>query len=77
MTKYLDALGREHFMSLLTFLKIEGVTEMYEAVHQGEIIGLVWRNKEIWHASVNSMANPTITENSKENAASKLLEEYK
>lgn len=64
-------------MSLLTFLKIEGVTEMYDAVHKGEIIGIVWRNKEIWHASVNSMANPNITENSKESAASKLLKRSK
>ena len=54
------------------FIRAEGVTEMYNVVREREIIGLVWRIVDMWHASANSMYNPGITEQTREAAAAKL-----
>lgn len=54
------------------FLRVEGVTEMYDVVRGRDMVGLVWRQGDVWHAATSSMANPTITEASREQAAAKL-----
>lgn len=54
------------------FVRADGATEMYNVVRDREIIGLVWRIGDVWHASANSMHNPGITEQSREAAAAKL-----
>lgn len=55
-----------------TFLPIDGATEMYDVVRNGEVIGLVWKQSTEWFADATSMAAPSIRERTREEAASKL-----
>lgn len=54
------------------FIRVDGLTELYDVVRDREIVGLVWRHGAIWHASAFSMANPAISEASREAAAARL-----
>ncbi|MES3100556.1 hypothetical protein [Sphingomonas faeni] len=54
------------------FVRVPGVTELYDVVRGGRTVGMVWLHRGVWHAALISMANPTISEPSRELAAAKL-----
>lgn len=60
-------------MSGLIFLRVDGVTEMFDVVMAGESIGNVWQNAGQWYADEWSMSAPAICAATKEEAAQQLF----
>jgi hypothetical protein len=56
----------------LEFFRVDGQTDLYDVVRDTRTIGIVWRRGAVWHASVESMADTKIAEQTREAAAAKL-----
>lgn len=60
-------------MSDLAFLRVDGATEIFDVVMEGESIGNVWLRGGRWYADEWSMAAPAISADTREGAAQELL----
>jgi hypothetical protein len=54
------------------FLRVDGVTEMYDVLRAGTSVGIVWKIGDEWLADRSSMATPSIRATTREDAAAKL-----
>jgi hypothetical protein len=59
-------------MSDEKYLRLDGLTVMFDVQRGGQSIGIVWEDKGQWYADPQSMAAPQICETTREAAADKL-----
>lgn len=45
---------------MLSLATVPGSTEMYEIFDRGEVVGIVWRRGDTWHADPFSMSQSSI-----------------
>ena len=59
-------------MSGEKYLRLDGLTVMYDVQRGGHSIGIVWEDKERWYADPYSMGSPKICEATRKAAAERL-----
>ncbi|WP_332756809.1 hypothetical protein [Sphingomonas sp. LB2R24] len=59
-------------MSDEKYLRLDGLTVMFDVQRGGQSIGIVWEDKGRWYADPQSMGSPQICEATREAAAEKL-----
>lgn len=61
-----------YLMSDEKYLRLDGVTVMFDVQRGGQSIGIVWKDRDRWFADPRSMSAPQICETTREAAAEKL-----
>ena len=59
-------------MAHFQYLKVDGPTEMYDVVQNGETLGIVWQRAGAWYADRYSMTNPEVCGTTRDEVAAKL-----
>jgi len=59
-------------MAQIHFIRLDGVTPIYDVVRGDEVIGMVWQVADTWYADRCSMSNPSISGSGREEVAAQL-----